>query len=355
MNARQTQLVDLFNVLAGKPNLALNTGSSEFFTTSKSKLPLWNVTNFGRKGKFTAEGLKSFRNQILDEIGKINLIQNDPASSEFINQIWDMNSPLGKVLTKLEYAQKVGKPSKKQIEETISFTPKEGSQEGSQEKSEEESQEDAQEPSQEPKVEVIEEKLDEKPKKTNSIKTAKEMVGVLSNRVNNVGDAVDELADAGQQIAQGQQQIAQAGHALVAKLSEPKKKKIDELFLEAEASGKPFDEFLNDIDKSEYDIPLFDKPSLLKKRFEEYQFSKQMSMLSKYGSIPDELLQQMVDSGEMNSDQLLRIQDAKNKIQEIRRREAAKDYVRLEFPSARRERKIKLIDHGINPALLKRP
>ena len=181
------------------------------------------------------------------------------------------------------------------------------------------------------------------------------MVGVLSNRVNDVGDAVDEIADAGQQIAQGQQQIAQAGHALVAKLSEPKKKKIDELFLEAEVSGKPFDEFLNDIDKSEYDIPLFNKPSLLKKRFEEYQFSKQMSTLSKYGSIPDELLQQMVDSGEMNSDQLLRVQEAKNKIQEIRRREAAKDYVRLEFPSARRERKIKLIDHGINPALLKRP
>jgi len=347
MNARQLQLVDLFKELANNPSIKITTGNSKLFTLVKSKLPLWEIKNLGKGGKFTKSGLLKFRENVQDEIGKINLMQNNPEATDFINQIWDTDSPMGKVLTKMDNAQIVGKPPKKSKEEIISFTPKEPSEEIHDEESEV--------PSIDPKVEVIEEKPEPKPKKTNSIKTAKDMVGVLSNRVNNVGDAVDEIADAGQQIAQGQQQIAQAGHALVAKLSEPKKKKIDELFLEAEASGKPFDEFLNDIDKSEYDIPLFDKPSVLKKRFEEYQFSKQMSMLTKYASIPDELLQQMVDSGELNSDQLLRIQEAKNKIQEIRRREAAKDYVRLEFPSARRERKIRLIDHGINPALLKRP
>ena len=357
MDDTQKKIKAFFEDYSSRKKFPITTGNSALFRVGKDIFGNNEMKLMGKNNKFTKEGLVVFRRKLIEQVNKISDL-DDEASKDFILNLFDDNSDMGKFRKKFDEAQHVGRPLKDPstadddpLQEKIIFTPKKELDNSDKETTETVPEA---EPS-EPKIEIIEEKPKKKESKTNSIRTAKSMVGVLSNRVNNLADTVEEIHDAGEQIAQGQQAIAQAGHALVSKLNQPKKKKIDDLFLEAEASGKPFVEFLNDIDKSEYDIPMFDKPSILKKRFEEYQFSKQMSTLSKYGSIPDELLNQMVESGELNSDQLLRIQEAKNKIQEIQRREAAKDYVRLEFPTAHRERKIKLIDHGINPALLRRP
>lgn len=311
----------------------------------------FNMSEYGDKNKFSKQSFQNFRKLILDGISKLRN-GTDEFSKEFQDSISNKDSPLAKLVAKIEHisARKLKMMAKAQSEDETNATQTPLFDD------EEETEKTTFAPKiEEPKVEIVEEKPLPVPKKKNSIKTAKDMVGVLSSRVNSVGDQVEDVSQKTDIIAENQKQIADAGALIAAKITEPKKKGIKDLFDEAENSGKSFEDFLDDIDKSQYDVPLFDKPSILKKKFEDHQFANQMATLGRYGSIPDSILNQMVESGELSSDQLIRIQDAKNKLDTIRRREAVKDYIKLETPTIRRERKIRLIDHGFNPALLRRP